>query len=80
MGHLHNGILLSHKKEENFTLFDSMDILGKYYAQYNFLNISEGINVEYMISKPASSSILLKILMFLLIFSHSFLTKQEIPR
>ena len=25
MGHLHNGILLSHKKEENFTVWDSMD-------------------------------------------------------
>ena len=25
MGHLHNGILLSSKKEENFTLCDSMD-------------------------------------------------------
>ena len=25
MGHLHNGILLSCKKEENFTLCDSMD-------------------------------------------------------
>ena len=25
MGHLHNGILLSHKKKENFALCDSMD-------------------------------------------------------
>ena len=25
MGHLHNGILLGHKKEENFTLCDNMD-------------------------------------------------------
>ena len=33
MGHLHNGILLSHKKEDNFTLCDSMDVLGEYYAK-----------------------------------------------
>ena len=25
MGHLYNGILLGHKKEENFTLCESMD-------------------------------------------------------
>ena len=25
MGHLHNGILLGHNKEENFTLCNSMD-------------------------------------------------------
>ena len=35
MGHLHNGILLSHKKEENFTLCDSMDGLGEHYAKRN---------------------------------------------
>ena len=29
MGLLHNGILLSHKKEENFTLYDSMDGPGE---------------------------------------------------
>ena len=32
MGHLHNGILLSHKKEENFTLCDSMDGPEEHYA------------------------------------------------
>ena len=32
--HLHNEILLSHKKEENFTGFDSMDGPGKYYAKW----------------------------------------------
>ena len=31
MGHLHNGILLGHKKEENFTLCDSMDGPGEHY-------------------------------------------------
>ena len=35
MGHLHNGILLGHKKEENFTLCDSMDGPGEYYAKWN---------------------------------------------
>ena len=35
MGHLHNGILLSHKKEENLTLCDSIDGLGEHYAKWN---------------------------------------------
>ena len=35
MGHLHNGILFGHKKEENFTLWDSMDGLGGHYAKWN---------------------------------------------
>ena len=35
MGHLHNGILLGHKKEENFTLCDRMDGPGKHYAKWN---------------------------------------------
>ena len=35
MGHLHNGILLSHKKEENFTPCDSMDGPGKHYVKWN---------------------------------------------
>ena len=35
MGHLHNGPLLSHKKEENFTLCDSMDEPGEHYAKWN---------------------------------------------
>ena len=33
MGHLHNGILLGHKNEENFSLCDSMDGLGEHYAK-----------------------------------------------
>ena len=33
MGHLHTGILLSHKKEENFTLCNSMDGPGDHYAK-----------------------------------------------
>ena len=33
MGRLHNGILLSHKKEENLTLCNSMD--GEHYAKWN---------------------------------------------
>ena len=32
MAHLHNGILLSCKKEESFTLCDSMDGPGGHYA------------------------------------------------
>ena len=35
MGHLHNGILFGCKKEENFTLCDSMDGPGEYYAKWN---------------------------------------------
>ena len=33
MGYLHNGILLGHKKEENFTLCDSMDGPGEHNAK-----------------------------------------------
>ena len=33
--HLHNGILFSSKKEENFTLCDSMDGPGEHYAKWN---------------------------------------------
>ena len=29
MGHLHNGIIPGHEKEENFTLCDSMDEPGE---------------------------------------------------
>ena len=32
---LHGGILFGHKKEENFTLCDSMDGAGEYYAKWN---------------------------------------------
>ena len=35
MGHLHNGILLSHKKEENFTLCDNMDGPVEHHAKRN---------------------------------------------
>ena len=36
MGHLHNGILLSSKKEEEkFTLCNSMDGPGEHYAKWN---------------------------------------------
>ena len=35
VGHVHNGILLSHKNEENFTLCDSMDGPGGQYAKWN---------------------------------------------
>ena len=35
MEHLHNGILLDYKKEENFTLCDSMDGTGEHYAKWN---------------------------------------------
>ena len=33
MGHLHNGILLSYKNEENFALCDSMDRPGEHYVK-----------------------------------------------
>ena len=35
MGHLYNGILLSHKKEENFTLYSSMDEPGEHYSKWD---------------------------------------------
>ena len=35
MGHLHNKILLSHEKEEKFTLWDSVDGPGKYCPKWN---------------------------------------------
>ena len=37
VGHLNDGILLSLKKEENFTLCDSMDGPGEHYAKWNKL-------------------------------------------
>ena len=39
MGHLHNGILLDYKKEENVTLCQNMDGPGEYYAK--LINQSE---------------------------------------
>ena len=35
MGHLHNGIEFGHKKEEKFTLWNSMDGPGEHYAKEN---------------------------------------------
>ena len=35
MGHLYNGILLGNKKEENFTLCNSVDGPGEHYAKRN---------------------------------------------
>ena len=35
MRQLHNGILLGQKKEENFTLCNSMDEPGEHYAKWN---------------------------------------------
>ena len=35
MGHLHNGILPSRKKEGNLTFCDNMDGPGDYYAKWN---------------------------------------------
>ena len=35
MGHLHNEILLSFKKEENFTICYSMGGPGEHYAKWN---------------------------------------------
>ena len=34
MGHLHNDILVYHKKQVNFTLYDSMDGCGEHYAKW----------------------------------------------
>ena len=35
MGHLHNGILLNRKKEENFALCNSMDGAGEHYVKWH---------------------------------------------
>ena len=35
MGHLHNGMLFSYKKEVDFMLCDSMDVPGEHYAKWN---------------------------------------------
>ena len=35
MVHLYNGILLAHKKEDNFTLCDNTGEPGEYYAKQN---------------------------------------------
>ena len=37
MGHLHNETLLSHKKEDSFTLCDSMDGPREHYSELNKL-------------------------------------------
>ena len=31
--HTHNGILLSHKKEQNFSIYSNMDGLGGHHAK-----------------------------------------------
>ena len=33
--HTHNGILLSHKKEQNFAICSNIDGLGGHYAKWN---------------------------------------------
>ena len=33
LGHLHNGIVFGHKKEENFTLCNGIDGHGEHYAK-----------------------------------------------
>ena len=33
IGHLHSGMLLGHKKEESFTLCNSMDGPGEHYTK-----------------------------------------------
>ena len=35
MGYLHNGIIFGWKKEESFTIYNSMDGPGKYCAKWN---------------------------------------------
>ena len=35
MGHLHNGILLRHKKEDNLILWKNMNGPGEHYAKWN---------------------------------------------
>ena len=48
MGHLHNGIVLGHKKEENSTLCNSMDGSVEHYAKsekdrYHMISLTYGI-------------------------------------
>ena len=49
MGHLHDGILLGHKKGETSILWDSMDGSGEHYAKWNkpnqFLPLKTTINI-----------------------------------
>ena len=47
---LQNMVLLGHKKEENFTLWDSMDGPGEYYTKWNKLVTGRQIpyNLIYM--------------------------------
>ena len=38
MAYIHNGILLSHKKEWNFAICSDMDGFGEHYAKWNKSN------------------------------------------
>ena len=49
VGHLYNGILLSHRKEENFILCDSMDGPGENNAKWNNLVREREIPYEFML-------------------------------
>ena len=48
MGHLHNGILLGCKKEENLTLFNSKDGPGEYHPS----EISQSEKDKYRMMSP----------------------------
>ena len=80
MGCLHNGILLSHEKEESFTFHDSMDGLGDHDATWNkpvkylLLIVNAHKNSEAKISKWLLS--LIRIVSFFL--SWSFLIFVEL--
>ena len=50
--HLHNGTLLDYKKEENFTLCDSMDGTGEHYAS----EISQAVKDKYHMISPISGT------------------------
>ena len=47
MVHLHNGILCSRKKEGAPTLYDSMDVTGKHYANWNKLVSERQISYDH---------------------------------
>ena len=56
MGHLHSGILLSCKKEENFTLCNSMDGPGEHYAKWNKLARERQILYDLLTRKMGRDS------------------------
>ena len=43
-----NGILLSHKRNENFAICNNMDGLGGYYAKLNIRKIQLQYDITYM--------------------------------